>query len=54
MLPFRHKVKNLFMLESPQNHKEITPNFLSKTSELAEQRMHQLLEIAGDLGTSQR
>ncbi|MBD3311692.1 MAG: hypothetical protein GF349_04365 [Candidatus Magasanikbacteria bacterium] len=38
------------MLESPKNHREITPNFLSKVSELAEQRIRQLLEIAKDLG----
>ena len=38
------------MFESPRNHIEVTPNFLSEVSELAEQRARQLLEIARDLG----
>ncbi|MFA4830614.1 MAG: hypothetical protein WC862_01310 [Patescibacteria group bacterium] len=38
------------MLEQSHNHREITPNFLSKVSELAEQRIHELFEIAKGLG----
>ncbi len=38
------------MLESPKNYKEITPNFLSEVSELAEQRIQQLFELAKELG----
>ncbi|MCF6276647.1 MAG: hypothetical protein L3J07_02235 [Candidatus Magasanikbacteria bacterium] len=38
------------MREQSHNYREITPNFLSKVSELAEKRMRQLLEIAKDLG----